>query len=176
MITVSVCQNNLLLSRLSFWGRLEKLIWRYPSFNSQSQATSSHTDYTRPFSDRSRFSINGYLSARRSIASLGCPTSPYAVFRRIRSIIVNALKRHSWWSLSHIREKICCYSPAFANRDSPASISSIIFIFMICTAHEHPIPCVIGTGAAFAVIAIVKCSDRARHRIDYTSRTKGLVL
>ena len=67
-------------------------------------------------------------------------SGPSAVFGTIRTIVVNPVQSLAIWTMSHVLKKVFKLQPAFANSDTPTSISIPILRFRIKAPILHPVP------------------------------------
>lgn len=87
------------------------------------------------------FSINSDIHIIGFISKLSMICCPSAIFRRIRTIIVNPINSKSWFIRSyHIIVKGFKRIPSLAYSNSSATISRIISIFRAKTSSSHPLP------------------------------------
>lgn len=99
--------------------------------------------------DANRFSqINGLVSSAVDINKSSPPlvalldffASPSAVFGRVRPIVVNAVKRISFWSRPHVLNKQPKISPPFADSNSSSTVLRVGRVAPVVAPSAHTQP------------------------------------
>src|SRR6266851_3463874 len=83
---------------------------------------------------------NFHRSDLATVAPLYRSVRPTAILRRIVTVIVDAVQRHSGWTFSHVRQEILKArraKPSFANDDSSAAIILEPNEIWIVAARQH---------------------------------------
>lgn len=88
-----------------------------------------------------------------SLFALCCPAT---IFRLVSAMIIDAIKRCIWWSITHVLKKIIKISPTIAN-----SYTSFFVIFKswarwVGTARDHALPGLV-SWAGFSVPCVAMC-------------------
>lgn len=106
----------------------------------------------RPFNHGQSNSIEGYAFVGSSVACLVGFASPSTIFWAIWAVIINAVKRKAVWLTPHICKKVFKgIKPAATDRNAPATIVFIVWIFWLITALLHAGPsCPFGAYHPFA--------------------------
>jgi hypothetical protein len=65
---------------------------------------------------------------------------PFAVFWRIRAIVILSLKQKAFWAFAHVGKELRKVTPALTNKYSAPAIAVKAFVFRICTALNHRSP------------------------------------
>lgn len=103
-----------------------------------------HIKNSRPFAKCVNLILKCYKAGSSSIARLFFASSPTAVFGRIISVILNSLKRKSFFvSRSHISDKFLNIIPSHTYFYSPAAIAIIITILLPLATIVHITPCLV---------------------------------
>jgi hypothetical protein len=88
--------------------------------------------------------------------------SPTAIFRAVRSTVVNAFDRQSWLVRRvHVGREVGKGSPAFADSDSSASVSRVRLARRIQTTLEYVSPNPVEIGVGESEIGSARFSTRA---------------
>lgn len=90
------------------------------------------------------FSTKGYVVIAPQIVILLYPSSPTAILRTVRAVVVYAVKRMIGGRVAHIREEILKRVPTFANRDAASAIIHVAFFAGIVAPLPHPSPSAMG--------------------------------
>ncbi len=77
---------------------------------------------------------------RAFIARLFPACRPAAIAWLVMTVIVNSIKGHAFWWMSHIRKKILEREPSFADRNPARAIVFVLQFFLVKapTPHVHP--------------------------------------
>ncbi|KKU98302.1 MAG: hypothetical protein UY28_C0004G0040 [Candidatus Amesbacteria bacterium GW2011_GWB1_48_13] len=68
----------------------------------------------------------------------GCPP---AIFRRVGTVVVDTVNRHSWWRFAHVgKEVLERTSPSFADRNPTTTPTWIILVTRGCASLFHAAP------------------------------------
>lgn len=94
----------------------------------------------RPLSKRICFAAISKVYIVAAIVTLLNAICPFAVFRGIRTIVINAFNRTAKWTLSHIGKKVIEPLPRAANVDTPRAVIFIPVISRICAPSQHTRP------------------------------------
>ena len=132
-----------LIDKLTF----QCLFWRFscsqPKINSVIGQSSSFT----PFRNSQSFSKSGNKSCVSSIFSLIFSISPFAIFKVISFIVINALNTKIIWSFSHVAQKISKVKPAVTNCYASASVIFVSLAFWASTSFFNSFPYLIRRGS-----------------------------
>jgi hypothetical protein len=85
-----------------------------------------NAEQARPLGKRLRFSTKRNPTGHAFIEGLLPASSPPAILRAVRAVVVNPVKRHAKWARPHVRQKGAEVSPARAIADaSPAIVQEV---------------------------------------------------
>lgn len=88
-----------------------------------------------PFRERVRLAIAGEVATDAAVVRLHDTRSPSAIRRLVISVVVDAIKRHLWFRLAHVSEKVLEGQPSVTDDDA----SSSVFIEMLRVRIEAPL-------------------------------------
>ncbi len=130
--------------------------------------------FSFPFRDGHSFAVECNQPRCSSIVSLFSIGRPFAVFRRIRTIVVNAVEGATFWSLSHVFVKIFKLLPAVTDCDTSSSIVSERFVFFVEASSNHAVPQCVYKSPRFSVFYTPSASPTPAGRYltsrDFLSR------
>lgn len=97
--------------------------------------------YLREASSKPKNSESANVSTRPLVIGLLSNRSPSAISGLVISVIVYSVDGEiSFWSLSHVSQKVLELGPPLANGDSPTSVVGILVVVRVLTSlpHSHP--------------------------------------
>ena len=121
--------------------------WNRHGFNVCPSALDSTPDkvfvaaeLSAPLRIAARYFVMSYELITSCVSRLLFFSGPFAITRRIPSVIVNSLNGHAVRTFSHIREEPLECNPRIAYRDTPAAIVLISDGIRVCASLYHSIP------------------------------------
>lgn len=67
-------------------------------------------------------------------------TNPATITLSVVAVVVNAIKGHAFWTLSHIVKEVAKIQPAFTYADSAPSVTKPCMMPAPCTSRHHGHP------------------------------------
>lgn len=92
------------------------------------------------------FSVNRQVLIGPSIIAILLLGYPSTISRFVVSVIVYSVNALSFWTFSHVIEKVRVIFPSFANRNASVTIPFSTSILRVAASSDHTLPNMIGFG------------------------------
>jgi len=126
---------------------LQCLFWRFSCSQPKINSVIGQSNFFTPFRNSQSFSKSGNKACVSSIFSLIFSISPFAIFRGISIVIINALNAKIIWSFSHVTQKISEVKPTVTNCYASASVIFVSLAFWTRTSFFNSFPYLIRRGS-----------------------------
>lgn len=143
MVQQSVFRRDGYRNPIDHGARLDATVLRFDDVSSHMSVKRSSGDSKPLCSFREAYNITANVDAP-SVASIallffhGCPT---AVFRRVRSIAVNAVNAmRRTWALSHVGKEVDEQGPSLADGNASGTVVLKVGMFWIAAPSAHSVP------------------------------------
>lgn len=93
-----------------------------------------------PINNAQCYALKGPKSRLRRVPILFGIGRPFAILRRVMTIVVDAFNRPTFWARTHIGDKVSEIIPSFTGRDAAAAISRIVRILRTIATSTHGCP------------------------------------
>ena len=126
---------------------LQCLLWRFSCSQPKINSVIGQSSFFAPFRYRQCFSKSSNKAGVSSIFSLLFSSSPFAIFRGISIVIINALNAKIIWPFSHVSQKISEVKPTVTNCYASASVIFVSLAFWTRTSFFNSFPYLIRRGS-----------------------------
>lgn len=131
--------------------RVENFFYRKPPRKPNGNSPCFNPKLARPLRDRLCFALIRQKPIVSLIVGLFYISSPSAILRGIRTVIVDPINRLAFWPIPHVGVKIFKALPSFANCDAPAAVAVVRPRGFAQTPFAHTFPYLVGFGSMHPV-------------------------